>query len=67
MSPEILNHWFKYGLFLLAMGMLYSERQKVRSIEEVDRDKISEFTEGLAITIIPIILQLGRGLAPAQS
>lgn len=61
MDPEILKYWFKYGLFLLSMGMLYNERQKVRSIEEVDRDKISEFTEGLAITIIPIILQLGKG------
>jgi len=64
MNPEILKHWFKYGLFLLSMGMLYNERQKVHTIEEVDRDKISGYTEGLAITIIPIILQLGRGLAP---
>jgi hypothetical protein len=60
MDPEVLKHWFKYGLFLLAMGILYQERQKASSMEEVDKQKINEITEGLAVTIIPIISQLGR-------
>jgi hypothetical protein len=64
MDPEVLKHWFKYGLFLLSMGALFQERQKVKTLEEVDRQKISDITEGLAITIIPIIYQLGKGLRP---
>jgi len=64
MDPEVLKHWFKYGLFLLSMGVLFQERQKVKTLEEVDRQKISDITEGLAITIIPIIYQLGKGLRP---
>lgn len=73
MSPEILQYWFKYGLLLLALGMLYRQRQRTPKKQEVegeeraldvsteDGDSISRACEGLAITVIPTIQGLNKG------
>ncbi len=74
MDPEIINHWFKWGLVLLALGMLYQELRKDGE-EENDKDdnigngkslyeRISIASEGIAVTLIPVILQLGDGHKP---
>ena len=72
-SPEVLQYWFKYGLLLLALGMLYRERQRVSRKQEVegeeraldvfaeDGESISKACEGLAITVIPTIQGLNKG------
>ncbi len=62
-EPTILSYWFKWGLCLLALGMLYQQRrtsEKSDSVEEDDYSQISKACEGLAVTLIPVIAQLGR-------
>jgi hypothetical protein len=68
MDADLLRHWFKYGLCLLALGMLYDYRQKKQGAdttqantngEEGARLKIAAACRGLAITVIPVIAQLG--------
>jgi len=72
-APELVKYWFKYGLCLLALGMLYQYRQKRQSPDEranqgqagEDADVehfsgIAEACRGLAVTLIPVIAQLGH-------
>lgn len=74
-DPKLLEYWFKYGVFLLALGMVYRGRQQETSEREEDLDKddsgrrdreLVEFAcEGLAVTVIPTIAQLSGGTPPA--
>jgi len=60
-----LQHWYKYGLALLALGMLY--RQESGTPEEQDQrnesssndassfDDIEESCKGIAVTLIPLL------------
>lgn len=69
MDPDLLRYWFKYGLYLLALGILYEQRQRRdESEEENDTQRESEDLEtiaaacrGLAVTIIPVVAHIGRG------
>jgi len=70
MEPDILNYWFKYGLCLLSLGMLYVERKAEKaangneSNNETGHDvygAIAQASRGLAVTVIPVISQLGKG------
>jgi len=74
LDPNDLKYWFKYGLCLLALGMLYQFRQsrvdvdQQASQEEAGEDievqhfgDIAAACRGLAVTVIPVIAQLGRG------
>jgi len=70
LEPKILDYWFKWGLCLQALGVLYRFRsdKKVKKDEDTnDNDgstkcleSISEFSRGMAVTIIPVIVQLGQ-------
>ena len=72
MKQEMLNQWFKYGLSILALGMLYKQQQEDRpeagseaapeaeAKPSEDLVKIAEASRGLAMTIIPVIAQLSR-------
>jgi len=73
-DPDLLRHWFKYGLCLLALGMLYQYRQSRQEADEqasqgqagedTESEHFSDIAEacrGLAVTVIPVIAQLGRG------
>jgi hypothetical protein len=73
-DPELLRYWFKYGLCLLALGMLYQYRQSKGGGDQQARQEevgegtdvehfgsIAEACRGLAVTVIPVIAQLGRG------
>ena len=74
LDPELLRYWFKYGLCLLTLGMLYQYRQsrgerddRSNTGENGDDTEIEVFqriaaaSRGLAVTIIPAIAQLGKG------
>lgn len=77
MDPDVLRHWFKYGLCLLALGMLYQQRQSKRQpTPESEADEPSEYSlerlaaiaeacRGLAVTIVPVIAQLSQARAHA--
>ncbi len=62
LDPQLIRYWFKYGLFLLAMGMLYRQKYSQggseNQDEEMDFTKISTASQGLAVTVIPVIYQL---------
>jgi hypothetical protein len=71
-SEDTVRRWFKYGLLVLALGMLYEQRQhRAEEAAEAPADQrdsngnfasIAEATKGLAVTIIPLMAQLTRRL-----
>ena len=74
LDPDLLRYWFKYGLCLLTLGMLYQYRQSRREGAEGTNQgangdenegevfsRIAEAAKGLAVTVIPAIAQLGKG------
>lgn len=79
LGEDIVNTWFKYGLLVLSLGMLYRQRQLNGSKHEEDGDgagpdsdqlpmdefaAIAEASKGLAVTVVPLIAQLSKkGLA----
>lgn len=66
---EQVAYWFKYGLCLQALGMLYRQRQRPAEegsdggdqAEGDGFDQIADASQGLAVTIVPVISQLSRG------
>lgn len=79
LDPELLRYWFKYGLCLLTLGMLYQYRQSTSAAEEssnrredADDTEVEVFrtiaaaSRGLAVTVIPAISQLGKGKTEPQ-
>jgi len=75
MDPQLLNYWFKYGLCLLALGILYDKRSTGKVKEEVTSETevtggrfedVETFCRGLAVTIIPVISQLSKGRLAAE-
>ena len=64
LDPDILKYIFKYGLFLLSIGMIFqskSENENQENGEEISFDSIIESAKGLAVTLIPVLLQLNKG------
>jgi len=61
-EPEILEHLYKYGIFIMALGMLHSfKNDKNNKLEAADIHRnIERACEGLAITIIPTLLNLSK-------
>jgi hypothetical protein len=68
-DADLLNYWFKYGLCLLALGMLYDGRHpQTQSPEDAEAraaggggfDEIERACRGLAVTVIPVISQLSK-------
>ncbi len=73
-DTELLQYWFKYGLCLLTLGMLYQHRQSIMTSDDVDNEhdnkpsdtvdifgQIASASRGLAVTIIPSLAHLGKG------
>lgn len=61
LDPEIIRFWFKWGITLLVVGMLYENENKTKIIDEDNNsnfDIIERACKGLAVTIIPVISQL---------
>ncbi|MEW6094528.1 MAG: hypothetical protein AB1531_11265 [Chloroflexota bacterium] len=73
LEPELIRYWFRWGLVLLALGMLNHQKRSEylrKESEEVEtglNDAEMQYTiigkasEGLAVTLIPVISQLNRG------
>jgi len=69
MDPATINHLFKWGMVLLALGMLHQglREEEAQSENEDETDvngmsiyeKISSASKGIALTLIPALLQLG--------
>ena len=67
LDPQIINYWFKYGLCLHALGMIYNQKNNPE-YEEPDSENsnssvfetIKSVSEGLAVTIIPVIAHLSK-------
>jgi hypothetical protein len=70
---SLIEYYFKYGLSLLALGILHIRRESAGEIQEETaeeeetgwpsqevKDEIAAACRGSAVTIIPIIIQLGK-------
>ena len=60
MDPDALRYFFKYGLALLALGMLYQQRQGAQGdpAKAENFAQISDACRGLAVTLIPVMVHL---------
>lgn len=69
-DPRVLEYWFKYGILLLALGIIYRGRQRKGNgddgeygfAEEDAKTLAVAACDGVAVTIIPTIAQLGQGM-----
>jgi hypothetical protein len=69
LDPKILNYWFIWGLVLLSLGMITAEKQK-KQYEEIEQpnnsdeesiyERIGKASEGLSMTIVPVIYNLNQ-------
>ena len=73
LEPELVRYWFRWGLVLLALGMLnhqkrvaYLKEKESEGAEAAEDNAETQYTiigrasEGLAVTLIPVINQLNR-------
>src|SRR5688572_9913560 len=70
LDGKVIGHWFKFGLYLLGLGMLQQQKanaaRNTRDGEEATfdiksaLDLIATASQGMAMTIIPVVAQLGR-------
>jgi len=63
-DPDNLRFIYKYGLFLLTVGMIFQSQKDIdekENGEEIDFSIIKESAKGLAITLIPVLLQIAKG------
>lgn len=65
-DPALLAHWFKWGLCFLALGILHREETREAENGDKEADSVSTFeaigkaSEGLAITVIPVMAKLAQ-------
>lgn len=68
MDANLLTYWFKWGLVLLALGMINSEK-RLKTTEESNSDendkedmyeRIGRACMGIAATLIPVIFHMGK-------
>jgi hypothetical protein len=67
-DANLLTYWFKWGLVLLALGMINSEKRLKESeennIEESEKEdmyeRIGRACMGIAATLIPVIYHMGK-------
>jgi hypothetical protein len=71
-DAKLLIYWFKWGLVLLALGMINAEKRHEQDNESVDSDgndddieediyeRIGRASEGIAITLIPVISHMSK-------
>jgi hypothetical protein len=63
-DPDNLRFIYKYGLFLLSVGMIFqlqNDNTEKEDNSEIDFSLIKESAKGLAITLIPVLLQITKG------
>jgi hypothetical protein len=71
LDPIVVRYWFKWGITLLVVGLLY-DRAATRDESdepgaENEYSEIELVARGLAVTVIPVILQLSRGPAAVEA
>ncbi len=73
-EKDLLQYYFKYGLSLLALGILHIKQESFQELngennissEDIEwppddvRQEVAEACQGAAVTIVPIIIQLGK-------
>jgi len=68
-DAKLLNYWFKWGLVLLALGMINAEKRhekdndgagNSKDDEEDIFERIGRASEGIAITLIPVIWHMSN-------
>lgn len=76
-NQELIRYWFKYGLYLTALGLIYDNRRREETRsrqaedETEDHPKIDYFklagkvSCGIAAVIVPVIRRLAEGPKPA--
>jgi hypothetical protein len=72
LGEDLVRSWFKYGLLVLCLGMLYRQRQDGTAEEDVEDGEapkeddefaaIAVASKGLAVTVIPLMAQLTKKL-----
>ncbi len=76
LGEAVVESWFKYGLLVLSLGMLYRQRQLDGAPGSDDQDDdenegdsdrardefatIGEASKGMAVTVVPLIAQLAK-------
>jgi len=63
MDPEKLRYLFKIGLYLLVVGMIFqlnSNNEKSEEKDEPDYESIKIAAKGLAVTLIPVLINLNK-------
>jgi hypothetical protein len=74
LGESVVESWFKYGLLVLSLGMLYQQRQLNGNRDPSDdadgegdgSDQVDEFavigdaSKGMAVTVVPLIAQLSK-------
>ncbi len=72
-SQELIRYWFKYGLYLTALGLIYDNRRREQARapqgedDTEDNPKIDYFrlagqvSSGIAAVIVPVIRRLAEG------
>ena len=67
LNSDTLKNWFKYGLALLAMGMLFQLRKDKEDAEDQTNGilanhfkTIEKACQGIAVVIVPVLAQLGK-------
>jgi len=81
-EKSLIEYYFKYGLSLLALGMLHAKHESGNVLEGSDeeipelasdwpsqevRDEVASACRGAAVTLIPLIIQLGKLPAKAAA
>lgn len=67
-DAKLLTYWFEWGLVLLALGMINSERKRKDEIENMEEDfekedmydRIGRACVGISSTLIPVISHMSR-------
>ncbi len=64
LDPEVIRYWFKWGMTLLAVGMLFDQKHSAGSDQQQDDSDafslIEKACRGLAVTIIPVMVHLSQ-------
>ena len=68
-DATLLSYWFKWGLVLLALGMINAEKRRQNTNEGTEEgnnnqegmyERIGRASEGLAVTLIPVISHMNK-------
>ncbi len=69
LGEDLVRSWYKYGLIVLSLGMLYQQRQAPAGEEAPTDDTqsspdgfeaIKSASQGMAVTIVPLMAQLSK-------